>query len=159
MLNKYKIKIVEELVKLNKIELIKAEEVYNSTNLLATEGDVKQESKYDTRGIEASYLAGAQKKRVEELKFDLHKLEDFMAFAFKPSDEVVLGSLVEIDMGKEIRLYFMTPAFGGIQLYLDHKPIFIISTVSPMGEAIIGLSEGDEFELDPTKRYSILKVN
>jgi len=35
------------------------------------EDSMKQEGKYDTRSIEAGYLAGAQKKRVEELKQEL----------------------------------------------------------------------------------------
>ena len=154
-----KYKIVEELVKLANAELIKAEEAYNSTNMMATEGDMKQESKYDTRGIEAAYLAGAQKKRVEELKLDLRKLEDFLGFEFKKNDEVVLGSIVEVNMGKEVRRYFVAPAFGGIQLHIGDESVYVISLISPMGDAMLGLSEDEEFELDPTKKYIVNKIS
>lgn len=144
---------------MNRTELTLADEAFHSTNALATEGDVKQESKYDTRGIEAGYLAGAQKKRVEELKLDLHKLEEFLSFDLKKHDEVVLGSLVSLDMGKEQRVYFVSPSFGGVQLEFSSTLIHVITPVSPMGEAMLGLTVGDEVELDSTKIYTILKIN
>ncbi len=144
---------------MNRTELARADEAFHSTNALATEGDVKQESKYDTRGIEAGYLAGAQKKRVEELKLDLHKLEEFLSFDLKQHNEVILGSLVTIDMGKEERTYFVSPSFGGVQLQFGSVIVHVVTTISPMGEAMLGLSEGDELELDPTKIYTILKIN
>ena len=152
-------KIINELIVLVQDELQKAEEAFASTNALATEGDVKQESKYDTRGIEAGYLAGAQKKRVEELKFDLHKLEELLHFEFKQTDEVVLGSIVTVDMGKMKRTYFISPSFGGVHLNEQGRDLHVITPVSPVGEAMLGLNEGDEFEFDSSKNYTILKIN
>lgn len=151
--------IVQKLIHLVEQELKGVEEAFSSTNSLATEGDVKQESKYDTRGIEAGYLAGAQKKRVEELKFDLHKLEEFKHLEFKPSSEVILGSLVTVDLGQLKRLYFVSPSFGGVQIQMNEELIYVITVASPMGEAMMGLSQGDEFELDSQKVYSILMIN
>lgn len=152
-------KIIDELITLVERELQKAEEAFTSTNSLATEGDVKQESKYDTRGIEAGYLAGAQKKRVEELKLDLHKLEELKHFQFKESSEVILGSIVKVQMEQGTRLYFVSPSFGGVHLKLGADLIYVVTVISPIGEAMMGLSEGDEFELDSEKIYTVLTIN
>ena len=71
-MNKDDILIKLEGLLLEKIQ--KAEEVYQSSYEYTTKGDVKSDGKYDTRGTEAGYLAGAQKKRMEELKNDLNRL-------------------------------------------------------------------------------------
>jgi hypothetical protein len=58
-----------------------------------TSGDVKSDGKYDTRAIEAAYLAGAQEKRVEEIKLDLQMLKDL---ELGSSPTIQLGSLAQI---------------------------------------------------------------
>ena len=68
-MNKSEILLKLEELLLENIQ--KAEEVYRSSYEYTTKGDIKSDGKYDTRGTEAGYLAGAQKKRVEELKSDL----------------------------------------------------------------------------------------
>ena len=42
----------------------------------ATHEESKAEDKYDTRGLEASYLAGAQAKRAAELQRIIHSLQN-----------------------------------------------------------------------------------
>ncbi len=151
--------MIDELINLATSELKSAEEAFEATNSLATEGDVKQESKYDTRGIEAGYLAGAQKKRVEELKLDIHRLEEMKNLDLAPQSEIILGSIVTIDFGGGERTYFVTSSFGGVQLKVGGQLVHVITTASPIGEEMLGLSAGDEFELDPKKVYSVLKIN
>ena len=49
-------------------ELTAITEAAKNTYDVATHEDNKPENKYDTRGLEASYLAGAQAKRVVDMK-------------------------------------------------------------------------------------------
>ena len=73
-----------------KEQLKNAELAAASSKSLSTEGDLKSDGKYDTRGIEAGYLAGAQAKRVEELKQEIELLESIELDL--PNDSVSIGS-------------------------------------------------------------------
>ena len=50
-------------------------EAAKNTHEAATGQESKQEGKYDTRGLEASYLAGAQAQQTEKLTESLHIFE------------------------------------------------------------------------------------
>ena len=66
--------LLEELIKRAKIELEQLEGAAKSHRDFATDQEFKAESKYDTRALEASYLASAEAKRVEELKLEIQIL-------------------------------------------------------------------------------------
>ena len=151
-----------EKVLLEKIE--KAKEVYQSSYEYTTKGDVKSDGKYDTRGTEAGYLAGAQKKRVEELKHDLNQLRAIPVEAFSSSRSVAVGSLIELecDCDKKTSHYFISPSLGGETLDIEGISIQVISQNSPISIASFGLDQGDSFELETprgVKVYTIVCVN
>ena len=60
----------------------------------ATGADTKAENKYDTRGLEASYLAAGQAEQAEELQRGLSALEafDFRDFDFDDAIETACPS-------------------------------------------------------------------
>lgn len=153
-------KIVETLIeKLNK-ELIEVEGAAKSTRDLVTADDLKSEGKYDTRAIEASYLAGAQNKRVEEIKLDIQMLED-LAATIESSSKLQLGSVGLISCNGQKRLYFLSSTSGGSMLMIDEHPILVISVFSPIGDAALGLSAGESFEVETpkeTRQYDIVEV-
>ena len=59
-----------------KHELSQAKQSYESSSAYKSQDDMKQEGKYDTRAIEAGYLAGAHKKRMEEIEQEINMLEE-----------------------------------------------------------------------------------
>lgn len=59
-------RIVDTLINKVKEDIKQAEAASDSASEYVKEGDIKSDGKYDTRGIEAGYLAGAQQRRVEE---------------------------------------------------------------------------------------------
>ena len=89
-------KIIEELLLKVRTELSALESASKSAKAYVTDGDIKSDGKYDTRGIEAGYLAGAQEKRVEELKLELQMLEEIPIRDFSKGEEVGIGSLVDL---------------------------------------------------------------
>ena len=96
-------KIVEVLIEKLNTELKEVEGAAKSTRDLATADDLKSEGKYDTRAIEAGYLASAQSKRVEEIKMDIQMLEDLVT-QIEPASKLQLGSLGLIDCnGQKMR--------------------------------------------------------
>jgi len=155
-------KILEKLIDNVKEELDGLKKAYDSTHSLMTAPDMKSEGKYDTRGIEAGYLAGAQKVRVTELEQELQLLEEIKVREFKPDEEVAIGALVELDLNGFVKKYFISPTAGGTMVEADGESILVISVFSPIGAEVLQLKAGDDFELetkgDP-REYKILSVS
>lgn len=142
-------KIVEALVEKLNTELKELEGAARSARDLATSSESKSEGKYDTRAIEASYLAGAQSKRVEEIKMDIQMLEDLDVNS--TSTKLQLGSLALINCNGQERFYFLSSTSGGSMLMIDDHPILVISVFSPIGDAALGLGVGESFEVETPK--------
>lgn len=153
-------KIVEALIEKLNAELKEVEGAAKSARDLATQDDLKSEGKYDTRAIEASYLAGAQSKRVEEIKLDIQMLED-LEIHIAPTSKLQLGSLGLIRCNGQERFYFLSSTSGGSMLMIDDHPILVISVFSPIGDAALGLGEGESFEVETPKemrQYEIVEI-
>ena len=96
----------------DKISVLKSALAETSESVSGDE--TKSEGKYDTRAIEASYLAEAQR---EQLSLAEKSLETFKRFAPRPfeiGDEIAPGALVEVDQGGEICFYLLAPTAGGL---------------------------------------------
>lgn len=151
-------KIINELLKRVRTELSGIEESLKSTRELATDQEFKAESKYDTRALEASYLASAELKRVEELKLEIQILEDVDLNASKRMNEISMGALVELSYHQLPRKYFLIPTAGGTMVEVDGETILVVSVFSPIGDALMGLKVGDEFEVETPKETRHYKV-
>jgi len=110
----------------------------------AIDSEMKQEGKYDTRAIEASYLAGAQKRRFEEIKIDIQNLQNLQPRDFSGSS-AALGALIRLD---DDQWYFVAPVAGGMNIDLDGVQIKVLSLKSPLARNLIGLEAGESFILD-----------
>jgi transcription elongation GreA/GreB family factor len=151
--------IVSQLIENLELDLKGLSEVATSAKEYVTDGDVKPDGKYDTRAIEASYLAGAQEKRVEEIKLDIQMLKDL---ELHPSTRIQLGSLARINFQDLDRCYFISSTAGGSILNLNGNSILVISVFSPIGNAALNLEPGDSFEVEtPTgsRQYLIVEIN
>lgn len=125
-----------------------------ATHEAATNEESKAENQYDTRGLEASYLAGAQAKRVQEMKEVLGLFLNLNFRDFGPDDSIQVTALVDVLLdGKKNRLLVM-PKGGGVQLKYKDENIQIITPASTLGEQLIGLKAGEtvEFEVGPKVR-------
>lgn len=133
-------------------------EVVSSSTSAATEGDNKQESKYDTRAIEASYLAGAQKARLEVLRSELSLMK-----LLNVSDDSLLikvGSLVKVLKNQEIEQYFFfTPKTGGEKILVDGVIVLSLAMTNPLAREFVGLDVGEEFLFEQTNNeYEVLEI-
>lgn len=152
-------KILEKLIENLKAELVEVENAAQSARDLATADDLKSEGKYDTRAIEASYLASAQLKRVDEIKTDIQMLEDIEVV---PTTKIQMGSLALIEYNGTQRYYFLTSTSGGTIVTVDGHTILVISVFSPLGNGALGLLAGESFEVETPKEmrtYTIVQVN
>lgn len=151
-------KLLEELIKRSKNELADLEEAAKANREFATDQEFKAESKYDTRALEASYLASAEAKRVEEIKLEIQILEEVDLEASKKLGEISIGALVELQHENQKRLYFLIPTAGGTLLKIEEDVVLVVSVFSPIGDALMGLREGEEFEVETPKQLRSYKV-
>ncbi len=79
----------------------------------ATGDETKSDGKYDTRAIEAAYLAGAQAKQAEKLAESVRLLTVFDPAPCDEGDGIGVGALVETEHEGNIIFYFLAPAGGG----------------------------------------------
>lgn len=147
--------ILKKLIENLRNELVEVECAAKSTRDLVTADDLKSEGKYDTRAIEASYLASAQLKRVEEIKTDIQMLEEIELVR---ANKLQMGSLALIEYKGNERYYFLTSTSGGTMLTVDENTILVISVFSPLGNGALGLQAGESFEIETPKEMRTYKI-
>ncbi len=118
-----------------------------ATHAEATDEENKAEDKYDTRGLEASYLAHGQSKAAEEAAFAVTQFQAMTMRDFQPGEPVSLGALVVLE-GKTTNHYFIGPRAGGTEVTHEGKTILVITPQSPLGRQLVGKIQGDEVQLD-----------
>lgn len=124
--------IIEELLRIISLDLAAAKESAQSTKSLANSEEFKAESKWDTRGIEAGYLAGAQERRIKEIELEILSLNNLKANLFT-RQSIGIGSLVNTEKGT----FFITPLTGGIKIDINKQLIRIVSAASPIAKSLI----------------------
>jgi transcription elongation GreA/GreB family factor len=150
--------IIFELISRAKNELALLEASAKSNRDYATDPEFRAESKYDTRGLQASYLASAEAKRVEELKLEIQILEEVDVEASLKFGEISIGALVELLHQNQSRKYFLIPTAGGTMVKVDNEAVLVVSVFSPIGDALLGLKRGDEFDVETPKEIRHYQV-
>src|SRR5438034_10455157 len=82
----------------------------------ATHESSKAENKYDTRGLEAAYLAGGQARQARELVNSIAAYEKLAIRAFSGDDPIDLAALVELEADGNVSTYFIGPRNGGLEV-------------------------------------------
>jgi len=113
----------------------------------ATHEQSKAESKYDTRGLEASYLARGQSKQAAELEAAISDFQKLSARPFTTDEPVGIGALVELETGGDKSFYFIGPRAGGTEVLHDKREVLVITPQSPLGEQLMGRKQGDVLKL------------
>ena len=112
----------------------------------ATDPQSKAENKYDTRGLEAAYLAGAQSRQALEARTAIESFEKLKLKEFQPGAPIDLSALVELDGGGEISLFFIGPAGGGLEIRHGKREVLLLTPKAPLGAELMGRAAGDRFK-------------
>ncbi|WP_413581722.1 hypothetical protein [Bdellovibrio sp. HCB288] len=135
--------------------------VAKATIEAVTHEESKPENEYDTRGLEASYLARGQAKRIAEIKELLVILKHVVVKDFGPDDKIAGTALIEVEHNGKTSMLFMMTHGGGVNVDFDDKRIQIVTPSSPLGEALLDLYEGDVAIVeqgDQVREYDIISV-
>ncbi len=133
----------------------------DSASEAATHPESKPENKYDTRGLEASYLAGAQRERLQELRSVLLLLQNMPLRDFAEEDRIAPSALVELEQDGKSFLYFILPLGAGFSLQWEGQPVLVLTPQAPLGQVLMNKMVGDIVKLktgSAVKEFEILRV-
>jgi transcription elongation GreA/GreB family factor len=163
-----------KLPSMNKAQLVKRivaglseslevlEKAARASHAEATHESSKAESKYDTRGLEAAYLAGGQARQAREIMESIKVYQNLVLKDFAPDEPVDLTSVVELDTDGQRFEYFIGPRNGGLEIAFGRKEITVITPQSPLGQTLMGKRAGDRWTtpLGGSKvKYQIVSVH
>lgn len=156
-----KTKLLEAVIAQLEADLLMTKEAVRIAHDAATNEESKPENEYDTRGLEASYLAGAQAKRAAEIDEALAAIKGVQLKEFGEDDGIAAGAYVELLSNGKKTSVFVMPLAGGTNLTFEGKAIQVITPSSALGEALVGLKAGDYADIEigaRTREYEILTV-
>ena len=124
----------------------------------ATDEQSRAENKYDTRGLEASYLAHGQSRQVIETE---QAREQFLALSprgFGPDEPIGVGALIELEYEGERLWYFLGPAAGGTEVASDGREVLVITPQSPVGQRLIGERRHAAVEMGMGRTRTVYRI-
>ncbi len=145
-------KILDQLALLIEADLNVVIQAAKVAHEAAIHTENKAEDQYDTRGLEASYLAGAQSDRAATLQSDLHFFRTLELKKFSKNDPITATALVTLDCDGKESYYILMPCSGGLSTQYEGKRIQVITPKSPIGEALLGKKVGDQITLQIQKQ-------
>lgn len=154
--------LVEAICRQLEVDLEAMKIAAKATHDAATNEESTPENEYDTRALEASYLAGAQAKRTVEIERQLTAVRKVEIKKFGKDEPIAASALVEVEHNGKIQFLFLMPGGGGLTLSHDGKSISVITPNSPLGQALVGTKAGDDAVIEIGARvqeYEILSVS
>lgn len=127
----------------------------------ATHEQSRAENKYDTRGLEAAYLARGQSKQIAELELAIKEFQRMKPRAFAEGDPIDMGAWVELETKGEAPVYFIGPKSGGLEVRHDGRDLLVMTPQSPLGSQLMGRRQGETLTLlvgGTRSRYRVKRV-
>lgn len=143
-------------------DLQRVEDAARFAHETATHEENIAENKYDTLGLEASYLAAGQARRAEALRQAIGQWRQWVPQPYNEGQGIRLGALVWLaDAQGHEQLLFVGPEGGTMKLSHGTAHIQVISIQAPLAQALWGKGEGDEVVLQmgaERQQWEVLRV-
>jgi hypothetical protein len=153
--------LLKEIVARLNENLAVLEKAARASHVEATHESSRAESKYDTRGLEAAYLAGGQARQAKEILDSIKLYQSLPMRDFAPGDLIDLTAVVKLDTDGSPALYFIGPKSGGLEVQYDGEEIVVVTPHSPLGQNLIGKKVGYRWTAKgggPATKYHVVKV-
>lgn len=111
----------------------------------ATHESSKAENKYDTRGLEAAYLARGQSRQAKEILDSIKLYQKLTLKNFNSSEPIDLTAVVELEADRSRSMYFIGPKSGGLEILYNGQELTVISPDSPLGQQLMGKKAGQRW--------------
>ena len=150
--------LIKKIVAQLEAELALLTKAARAAHAEATHESSKAENKYDTRGLEASYLARGQSKLAAEAVQAIEEFNALAVRAFGSADAIQIGALVELASQTERAVYFIGPRAGGTEVVQDKREVLVITPQSPLGRQLMGRKVGEKLKLALAGSTSEFKI-
>ena len=137
------------------------ERAARASHVEATHESSKAENKYDTRGLEAAYLAGGQARQAREILDSIKLYQSLPLRDFARDDPIDLTAVVKLDADNSQAMYFIGPKSGGLEVKYDGQEIVVVTPQSPLGQNLIGKKAGHRWAAmlgGSIVKYHIVKI-
>lgn len=124
----------------------------------ATHEDNRAEGDKDMRSTEASYIARGHAQRTTQLEQAITRLSHLEPVEFEDDDEIQATALVELKHGTQQLIYFLVPVGGGERITVGAHTVQTLTPSSPLGGALMGLTVGDEAEVESPQGLRVYEV-
>ncbi|WP_028773734.1 GreA/GreB family elongation factor [Shewanella waksmanii] len=156
--------IIHALTQLHRTAKVAA----NQAHATATHSESVARSKYETFGLEASYLAHGQTQRVAQLAQNIDAINALPVRYFQQADAIAVGALVFIeDTQQQLQALFISPCAGGIKVAFDCRQIeadlaidevMLITPASPLGAALLGKYLDEQVRVDIAGNVKLVEI-
>jgi transcription elongation GreA/GreB family factor len=140
--------IIEKIIATLEAELEACTRAARAAHAEATDEQCKAENKYDTRGLEASYLAQGQSRQADDIRQALQQYGSMVPRQFTPREPIDLGALVVLERSTGRTSYFVGPRAGGTEIDCGGEAVLVITPHSPMGQQLIGRKQGERVQIN-----------
>ena len=124
----------------------------------ATAEENQAENKYDTRGLEASYLATGQANKIVEIEESIAAFDALRGRKFNEADGIDVGALIEISQDGERAHYFIGPSAGGTEIEIGETEVLVITPQSPLGSQLKGAKQGSKMNINLAGRKQLVEI-
>ena len=140
-------------------DLATASKAADTARDTATSKETVAENKYDTFGLEASYLAHGQSMRVLEFQQAIQQYESLPLIHFEEKDVIDLTALVTLATKDGLeKFFFIGPEAGGLKVLWDNKDIMVITPKTPLGNQLTGKGLDDTVELTLKNKHTTYEI-
>jgi len=150
--------IVQKITAAITAELMACTRSAKAAHAEATDEQSKAENKYDTRGLEASYLAQGQSRQAAELALAIQQYESLVLRDYGPGEPIDVGAAVELERLGERTCYFIGPRGGGTEIECEGRTVLVVTPQSPMGRQLVGRKQGEPLEIKIGKTSDSYRV-
>jgi hypothetical protein len=142
-----KSRLLEQIRRELRSQLDRLSKAAMEAHAAATDPGSKAEGKYDTRSLEASYLAAGQARQVDELAESVRIFESLTLPDFKMDDEIDAGALVEVVLNGETHRFLLVPTSGGLVMTYEGSEITLLTPESGLYRKLMGMRVGESLDV------------
>jgi hypothetical protein len=153
--------LLEQLIASLNENLTVLDKAARASHSEATHESSRAENKYDTRGLEAAYLAGGQARKAKEIIDSIKLYQSLRLRDFGPEDPIDLTAVVKLEADRLQTMYFIGPKSGGLEVEYDGQEIVVVTPQSPLGQNLVGKKMGERWTANlggSIAKYHIVKV-
>ena len=150
--------VIQKIIETLQSELVTYTRAAKASHAEATAEENRAENKYDTRGLEASYLAAGQANKIIELEESIAAFGELQNRRFGSDEGIEVGALIEISQDGEHAHYFIGPSTGGTEVEVQDTEVLVITPQSPLGSQLQGAAQGKKMKINLAGRKQAVEI-